>query len=143
MPPDESKYQYHCEGRTPNTIIVQQKLSTTYAELIATTSWFLISTHILDSFRQQQSFCQYVMGIDIYPQDEPSYTIKYPDVFLQYVEGECCANTNQCPSLNSKTFQAAICGSLQWLLDLVNLLLICMICLAIIKNIERLQAQLK
>jgi len=48
----------------------------------------LISAHILDHFRQLQSFRKLHMGMDINPEDKTSYTTQYHKAFLKYVENE-------------------------------------------------------
>jgi len=52
-------------------------------------------------------------------------------------------NKDVCLSLNTKGYKTASCSFLQWLLDLVNLLLIHMICPAIMKNTKGLKMELK
>jgi hypothetical protein len=58
--------------------LAQQKLSKYYAEVTPTTGMLLISAHILDPVMKFQSFRKWDKGMDIYPEDETSYTTHYP-----------------------------------------------------------------
>jgi len=51
----------------------------------------LISAHILDPFKKLRSFRICDKRMDIYPEDETSYTTQYQEAFLKYVENEYCA----------------------------------------------------
>ena len=66
----------------------RQKLSKYYAEVTPTTGMLLISAHIHDPFRKLRSFRKWDTGTDINPEDETSYTTRYQDAFLKYVENE-------------------------------------------------------
>jgi len=56
-----------------------------------------ISAHILDSFRKLQSFRKWDKGMDINPEDMTSYTPKYQEALLKYVENEYCAKHRGVP----------------------------------------------
>jgi hypothetical protein len=68
----------------------QQKLSKYYTKVTLTTGMLLNSADILDPFRMLRSFKKWDKGLDINPADEPSYTTRYQEAFLQYVENEYC-----------------------------------------------------
>jgi hypothetical protein len=94
-----------------------------------------ISTSILDSFRALRLFRQWDLGMDINLEDETSYTIQFQEAFLQYVENEYCfTNIDICLSKNPKANPATILSPLQRILDVVNLLMIHMICPAMMNN---------
>jgi len=63
----------------------QQKLSKFYAEVTPTTGMLVISAQILDPFRKSRSFRKWDKGMDIYLEDETSYTTQYQEAFLKYV----------------------------------------------------------
>jgi hypothetical protein len=71
--------------------LARQKLSKYYAEVTPTIGMLLISPHILDPFRKLRSFRKWDKGMDIHPEDETSYTTRYQEAFLKYVENEYCA----------------------------------------------------
>jgi len=77
--------------------LAQQKLSKYYAEVIRTTGMLLNPAQILDPFRKLRSFTKWDTGMDINPDDEPSYTTQYQVAFLKYVENEYCANDRRAP----------------------------------------------
>ena len=77
----------------------RQKLSKYYAEVTPTTGLLLICARILDSFRKLQSFRKCDKGMDIYPEDETSYTTQCQEVILKYVENEYCAK-HRCVPVN-------------------------------------------
>ena len=72
--------------------------------------------------------------MNIIPEDETSYATQYQEAFLKYVENEYCAKHRRLPVTKLKTLPKTISDCLQWLLDLVNLLMIHMICPAMMKN---------
>jgi hypothetical protein len=49
------------------------------------------SAHILDHFRELQSYPQWDKGMDINPDKETAYTTQYPEALLMYVENKYCA----------------------------------------------------
>jgi hypothetical protein len=75
----------------------RQKLSKYYTEVTPTTGMLLIAAHILDPFRKLRSFRKWDKGMDINPEDETSYTNKYHEAFLNYVENEYCAKHRRLP----------------------------------------------
>jgi len=75
----------------------RQKLSKYYAEVTPTTGMLLISAQILDPFWKLQSFRKWDKGMNINPEDETSYTTKYQEAFLKYVENEYCAKLRRAP----------------------------------------------
>ena len=79
--------------RCPNSI----------SEVTPTSAMLLISAHILDCFQKLQSFTQWGKGMDNHPEDETSYTTKYQEAFLMYVENKYCATHWQLPVTNPET----------------------------------------
>jgi len=71
--------------------VVQQKLFKYVTEITATTSFLLISAHILDSFQQLRSFWKWGKVMYINPKDKMSNTTQYQEAFLKYVENKYCA----------------------------------------------------
>ena len=80
------KEDLHCAMK-----FARQKQSKYYAEVTATTSMLLTSTHILIPFGKLQSFWKWDKGIAINSGGETSYTAQYQEAFLKYVENEYCA----------------------------------------------------
>jgi hypothetical protein len=74
-----------------------QKLSKYHAAVTTMTCMLLISTQILDPFRKLGSFSKWDKGMDIYPEDETSYTTQYQQAFLMYVENEYCTKHRRAP----------------------------------------------
>jgi len=74
-----------------------------YAEVIAMLCLVLIPVHILNHFRMFWSFRKLGMWSDINPEDETSYTPQYPEVFLGYVENECCAKLSRLPIIEPES----------------------------------------
>jgi len=66
----------------------RQKLSNYCAKVTPTTGILRISAHILDPFRKLRWSRKWDQGMDIYPQDETSYTTQYQEAFLKYKENE-------------------------------------------------------
>jgi len=83
--------------------LARQKLSKYYVEVTPTTGMLLISTHILDPFRELRSFRKWDKGMDIYPEDETFYTTQYQEAFLKYVDNEYCAKHCHMPVNKLKT----------------------------------------
>jgi hypothetical protein len=77
--------------------LARQKLSKYYAEVTPTTGMILISAHILDPFKNLQSFRKWDKGMDINPEDDTSYTTQYQEAFLKFVENEYCAKHRHVP----------------------------------------------
>jgi hypothetical protein len=69
----------------------RQMLSKYYTKVTPRTGLLPISAHSLDRFRELQSFRKWDKGIDIKPEDGTSYTTKYQEAFLMYVENNYCA----------------------------------------------------
>ena len=78
-------------------MLTRQKLSETHAEVTPTRGVLLISAHILELFRKLRSFRKWDKGMDIYPEDETSYTPQYQEAFLKWVENEYCAKHRHVP----------------------------------------------
>jgi hypothetical protein len=66
----------------------KQKLSKYITEVALTTGMLLISAHILDPLQQLRLFRQWDQEMDIELDDEASYTTKYQEGILKYVENE-------------------------------------------------------
>jgi len=79
----------------------QQKLSKYYTEVTPTTGMLLITAHILDPFRKLRSVRKWDKGMDINPEDETSYTTRYQEAFLKYVENEHCTKHRRLPVIKS------------------------------------------
>jgi len=77
--------------------LARQKLSKYYADVTPTTGMLMISAQILDPFRKLRSFRMWDKGKDINPEDETSYTTRYQEAFLQYVENGYCAKHRRAP----------------------------------------------
>jgi hypothetical protein len=77
--------------------LARQNISKYYAEVTPTTGMLLVSAHILDPFRMLRSCRKWDKGMDIYPEDETSYTTQYQETFLKYVENEYCAKHQLVP----------------------------------------------
>ena len=71
--------------------VAWQKFSKDYTEVTPMTGRLVISPHILDPFWKQLSFGKGHKVMDIYPDDETSYTTQYQEAFLQYMGNEYCA----------------------------------------------------
>jgi hypothetical protein len=67
------------------------KLSKYYAEWTATTGMVLVAAHILNLFHKLQSCSEWGKGMNMYPEDEASYTTQYEAAFLKYLEDEYCS----------------------------------------------------
>jgi hypothetical protein len=67
------------------------KLSKYYADGTATTGMVLVAAHILNPFRKLQSCSEWGKGMDLYREDEASYTTQYEAAFLKYLEDEYCS----------------------------------------------------
>jgi len=68
--------------------LAQQKLSKCSAEVTPKTGMLLITAQILNPFWKLLSFRMWVMGMDIDPEDELTYTTQYKEACLKYVENE-------------------------------------------------------
>jgi hypothetical protein len=79
--------------------LAQHKLTKYYTEVTPTSGMLLISADILDLFRKLRSFRKWDKGMDINPEDETSYTTKYKEALLKYVENEYCAK-HRCVPVN-------------------------------------------
>jgi hypothetical protein len=77
--------------------LARQKLSKYYAEVTQTTGMFLISIHILHPFRYLLSCRKWDNGMDIYPDNETSYTTQYHEAFLKYAKNEYSAKHRHGP----------------------------------------------
>jgi len=77
--------------------LARQMLSKYYAEVTPTTGMILNSAQILDPFRKLRSFRYWEKGMAINPEDETSYTTRYEEAFLKYVENEYCAKHRRVP----------------------------------------------
>jgi hypothetical protein len=75
----------------------RQKQCKYYTDLTPTTGMLLISAHNLDPFRKLRLFRTWDKGMDINPEDETSYSAKYQQAFLKYVENEYCAKHRRLP----------------------------------------------
>jgi hypothetical protein len=89
-------------------MLARQKLSKYYTEVTPKTAMLLLSAHILDPFRKLRSFGTWNKGMDIYPEDETSYTTQYLEAFLKYVENEYCAKHRRVPVNKLETVQNSI-----------------------------------
>jgi len=105
--------------------LAQQKLCKYYVDVTSTMGIFLISTHILDSFRKLRWFRKLDKRMDNDPEDETSYTTQYHQAFLKYVENEYCAkhlcvtvNKHQSFPSSNLIHSAMVSGSYQWSFDL-------------------------
>jgi len=114
--------------------LAPQRLSKYYTEVTSITGMLLISSHILDSFRNLQSLGKWDRGMDINPEDETSYTTQYQEAILKYVENAYYAKHDVCRSINSKAYQTAISSPPQWPQDPFNHPLNHMISPAMMKN---------
>jgi len=77
--------------------LVWQKLSMYFAEVTPMTGMLLISARILNSFCKLRSCRKWDKGLDIYPEDETSYTAQYQEALLMYEENEYCAKLRRVP----------------------------------------------
>jgi len=114
--------------------LARQKLSKYYAVVTPTTGTHLISAHILDPFHKLRSFIMWDKRMVMTHEDEPSYTTRYQEAFLKYVQNEYCAKHQRVLIKNSKAYRSAITSALQQHQDPVNHPLIHMICEAMMKN---------
>ena len=71
--------------------LARPKLAKFYAGMTPSTGFLLFCAHILDSVRKLRLFREWDKGIDIYPEDETSYTTHYQEAFPKNVENEYCA----------------------------------------------------
>jgi hypothetical protein len=94
----------------------------------------LSSAHILEPFRKLRSFRKRDMGVDIYPENVTSHTTQYQEAYLKYLENKYCAKHQRLPVTQPDESHASIFSLPQCLQDLVNLLLIHMICPVMMKN---------
>jgi len=69
-----------------------QKLSKYYPQVTPTTGMLCILACILDLVWMLRSLTMWDMGIDIHSEDETSFTTKFANAFLKYVEIQYCAN---------------------------------------------------
>jgi hypothetical protein len=67
---------------------VRQKMTKYYTEVTPTTGMLLVSGHILNPSWKLRSFRTWDKGMDIYPDDNISYTTQYEEAFLKNVENE-------------------------------------------------------
>jgi hypothetical protein len=81
----------------------RQKQCKYYTDLTPMTGMLLISAHILDPFRKLRLFRTWDKGMDINPEDETSYSAKYQQAFLKYVENEYCAKHQRLPVTKLET----------------------------------------
>ena len=70
--------------------LARQKLSKSYAEVTPSTDMLLISAHILDPFWKMRSLRKWDKGMYIDPAHEISYTTRYQDAVVKYVEDKYC-----------------------------------------------------
>jgi len=62
----------------------------------------LISAHILDPFQTLRLFWKWDKGMYINSEDETSYTTKYQEGFLRYMENKYCAKHRRLPVTQSE-----------------------------------------
>jgi len=74
-----------------------QTLSKYYAEVTPMTGMRLNWAHILNRFQKLRLFRKWDKVIDINSQGETSYTIKYKEAFLNWMENEYCAKHRYLP----------------------------------------------
>jgi hypothetical protein len=72
--------------------------------------------------------------MDNNPEDETSYTTKYQEAFMKYVENEYCAKHRRLPVTKFDNTLNNNLSSFERLLDLVNLLMMDKICPAMTMN---------
>jgi len=77
--------------------LAQQKLSRNHAEVTRSTGILLHSAHVLDPFQMLRSSRRWDKGMDINPEDETSWTSRYQEPFLKYVENEYWAKHRWLP----------------------------------------------
>jgi len=119
---------------------VWQKLSKYYAEVTARTGMIPISAHILDSFWKLQSFRKWDKAKDIHPEDQNCILPNTKRPFSSMWRTNTLRNINKYLPLYLKLFRASKFSPLQRLGDLVNRLLVHMICAAMRKITSRLKA---
>jgi len=112
----------------------RQSLSKYCSEVTPMTSQLLTSVHIIDSFRTLRLFRKWDNARDINPDDETLYATQYLQVFMKYVENEYCAKHRRLLVNKPERVGRNNLSPPQQLLDLVNLLLIYMICPAMVMN---------
>jgi len=81
----------------------QQKLSKYYGEVTPMLCMLLISAHIPHSFRKLLTAMMWDNGMDINSADETSYSTKYQETFLKYIENEYCANHRHWPIIKPES----------------------------------------
>ena len=69
-------------------------------------SMIFISAQILHSVQKLQSYRMWCKGMYINPEDDTSYTTKYQEVCLKYVEVEYCAKHRHGPVNTSERVQS-------------------------------------
>lgn len=111
-----------------------QKLSQYYAEVTPTLGMLLISALILDLFQKLGSFRKSDKGMDIYPEHKTTYTSQYQETFLKYVKNEYWAKNQRLPDIEPESVRAQIISPPQWLQNLIDLLMIHLICQAVPQN---------
>ena len=87
--------------------LAQQKLSKYSTAVTSTTGVLPISAHILNRFRKLWSFWGWDKVIRIHPEDETSYTGRYKQAFLGYVEIEYCTKLRCVPVNKTKNLPSS------------------------------------
>ena len=123
--------------------VANQKLPKHYAEVSPTTGLLLISANIIDPCRKSRSYTMWDKAMAIHPEDETSYTTQYQEACLQDEENEYCPKHRRMSIIEPKKVPPTIQFPSAKLRDLVNHLLIHMICPAMMNNTELLQEWLK
>ena len=77
--------------------LARHKMFKYYAKVTPTTGMHLISAHIIDPFRKLRSFRMWDKRMDINPEDETSYTTRYQEAVLIYMENEYYAKHRGVP----------------------------------------------
>ena len=87
-----------CRQETPckadvyfTMMLARHKLSIYYVAVTPTRCMLVIVAHIIDPFRTLRLYRIWDKGMDIIFEDKTSYTMKYQEVFLNYVENKYCS----------------------------------------------------
>jgi len=113
--------------------VVHQKLSKYYAEVTPMTGLHLISENIFDSIREWRLFRKWDKAIDSIPEDEPYILPNTRRPVWCMWRTNTVLNIDECLSLNPKMSRLATSAPLHRLPNLVNRLLIHMICRTMMK----------
>jgi len=122
---------------------VWQKLAKYFGAVTPTTGMILLSLSILEPFCNLQWFRTWDKWMDINPEDETYYTTQNQEVFLNYMENAYCAEYTRLSIIKPKRIPSNNLFSPQWLRDLVNHLLIHMICAVMMQDTSHIKMWLK